>query len=172
MLLIANIVVNITAQVISRYLFGTPLIWVEEVATYSFIWATFIGASVGMKYDRHVKIETFVRRLPPRGAAAMRLVVALLILAFIVWLLPKAWVNMALEMQRRSIALPIPVPVGWFFSVPLMVGLASMGFTLLYRITADLTVLAGAPPQPPITGDINEVEEDLEAERVLAGEAR
>ena len=169
-LLIANIVLNITAQVISRYAYGLPLVWVEEVATYSFIWATFIGASLGLKYDRHVKIETFVGRLPPRAAAVFKALVMALILALLVGMMPRAWVNMTLEMRRMTIALPVMVPMGWFFSVPLLVGMASMALTALYRLLVELTVAAGGPPPPPIGGYAAEVEEDVEVERVLAGE--
>lgn len=169
-LLVANIVANITAQVVSRYVLGHPLVWVEEVATYSFIWATFIGAALGLKYDRHVRIETFVTRLPPRGAAAMRAVVFALILALIVWMLPKAWSNMMLEMRRQTIALPVRVPMGWFFSAPLIYGAASMAFTAAYRLLAEIRVMAGGSPLPPIGGAPPEQDEDREAERVLAGE--
>jgi TRAP-type C4-dicarboxylate transport system permease small subunit len=168
-LLIANIVVNITAQVISRYLFNQPLVWVEEIATYSFIWATFLGASLGLKHDRHIRIETFVGRLPPRGAALMRaLVMALIILLFLVVIGP-VLTNLSLEMRRTSIALPLPVPMGWFFSMPLLVGVLSMLVTAFYRLLAELWMAASGQPPLPILADIVD-EEDLEAERALAGE--
>ena len=43
--LIAVIVVAITLQVFTRYALGRPIAWVEESATYAFIWMTFVGAS-------------------------------------------------------------------------------------------------------------------------------
>ena len=46
--LLALMVVTITLQVITRYLFGQPLVWVEELATYSFIWSVFLGAALGL----------------------------------------------------------------------------------------------------------------------------
>jgi TRAP-type transport system small permease protein len=69
-LLIGNIILNIAAQVFSRYVLNRPLVWVEELATYSFIWATFIGASLGLKRLRHVRIETYVARLGRNGQAS------------------------------------------------------------------------------------------------------
>lgn len=170
-LLVTTIVATISAQVVSRYFFNLPITWVEEVATYSFIWGTFVGAAVALKYDRHVKIETFIRRLPARGEAFMRLVVFALILVFIVWLLPKAWANMTLEMRRTTIALPVRIPMGWFFSVPLIYGMVSMAFTAAYRILAELAVMLGGPPTRPIDGNLVEAEEDIEVERVLTGES-
>lgn len=35
--LLSTIVVSITIQVITRYLFGQPLVWVEELAGYCFL---------------------------------------------------------------------------------------------------------------------------------------
>ena len=63
--MMATMVVCIFAQVVSRYLFGQPLVWVEELSTYAFIWGAFVGASAGLKQGRHLKIESFVGRLPP-----------------------------------------------------------------------------------------------------------
>ena len=38
-----------------------PITWVEESATYAFIWMSFVGASLGLKYGRHILIATFGR---------------------------------------------------------------------------------------------------------------
>src|SRR5918995_2224489 len=67
--LIALMVVTITVQVVTRYAFGQPLVWVEELATYSFIWSVFLGAALGLKEMRHIRIETFLDRIGARSAA-------------------------------------------------------------------------------------------------------
>ena len=55
--LLFGIVASIGAQVVSRYFFNNPLIWVEEAVVYGFIWLVFLGASVGLKTQRHIRIE-------------------------------------------------------------------------------------------------------------------
>ena len=70
--LLIGIVLAITTQVFTRYALNRPIIWVEEFSVYAFIWGTFLGASLGLKYGRHVKIETYVSHLPARGQAAAR----------------------------------------------------------------------------------------------------
>ena len=89
--LIGLMVGAITTQVFTRYLFNRPIIWVEEVATYSFIWGVFVGASLGLKYGRHIKIETFVGHLPPRAQAASRILVNLIVIAILWLLLRRGW---------------------------------------------------------------------------------
>ena len=85
--LILFIVAAITVQVFSRYLLGRPIAWVEESATYAFIWMVFVGAGVGLKEGRHILVATFGSRLPPRLAAALRTVVWLLVMTTLVVLI-------------------------------------------------------------------------------------
>jgi TRAP-type C4-dicarboxylate transport system permease small subunit len=136
--LIAMIVVTITVQVVTRYAFNQPIAWVEELATYSFIWGTFIGASLGLKQDRHIKIETFVGRLAPERAAAVRLCIWVLVAILMVELIRHGFVVMKMEGRSYSIALPVAIPRMWFYSVPLVFGAASMLLTLGYLMLAEL----------------------------------
>lgn len=149
-LLLGNVVVNIGAQVVSRYLFNYPLVWVEELATYSFIWGTFVGASVGLKYGRHVRIETFVGRLPRRSRAALQGLVYVGMLVLLVILLPEAWTVMGIEGRSRSVSLPWPVPRSWFYSIPMFVGCASMALTCLYLALCQGWAALGGGDMPPI----------------------
>ena len=40
-----------------RYLFGKPLIWMEEFQGLLFLWITFLGAGAAFRYGSHVKID-------------------------------------------------------------------------------------------------------------------
>lgn len=137
-LLITTIVGNIGAQVFSRYVLGQPLVWVEELAVYAFIWGTFIGASLGLKELRHIKIATFVGSLPPRPQGLLRALAYLIMLALMLVLMVQASKVMGIEGRSRSISLPVAVPRSWFYSVPLFVGCASMLLTCGYFILAEL----------------------------------
>lgn len=141
--LIALIVVTITVQVITRYLFNYPIIWVEELATYAFIWGTFVGASLGLKQGRHIKIETFVLFLPPQRAALVRFVGFFFIALLMVVLIKHGWTVMAMEGRSYSIALPVPIARKWFYSVPLVVGAASMLLTTVYLMLIEARIMRG-----------------------------
>lgn len=144
--LIAAIVLTITFQVFTRYVLNRPIIWVEELAVYSFIWGALIGASLGMKHGRHVKIETFVGHLPARAQMASRVLVNLIILAVIWLLVREVGKVIAIESRSTSVSLPWPVPRAWFYSIPMMVSLVSMAATAIYYILADLAGFAGRQP--------------------------
>jgi TRAP-type C4-dicarboxylate transport system permease small subunit len=169
-LLLVNIVLNILAQVISRYFFGKPLVWVEEIATYSFIWATFLGAALALKYDRHVKIDTFVARLPERPGAVARAVVFLVIMALLATILPSLVSAIEVEMRRSSIALPVQIPSGWFFSVPLAVGVVSMLLTAVFKVVVELRFALGGEPPPLIMRPLPDDHDDDAVEQAMLGD--
>jgi len=141
--LVALIVVTISVQVVTRYAFNQPIVWVEELATYSFIWGTFIGASLGLKLHRHIRIETFVGRIDPRNAVIVRLVAHLFVALLMVVLIRNGFRVMAMEGRSYSIALPVAIPRMWFYSVPLVVGASSMLLTTVYFILREISALAG-----------------------------
>ena len=149
--IVVNIVVNIGAQVFSRYLLDQPLVWVEELAVYSFIWGTFIGASLGLKELRHIRIASFVSALAPRAQHLMRALAWLIVLVLMGVLIVQAHEVMGIEGRSKSISLPVAVPRSWFYSIPLLVGCASMGLTCIYLILAEL---AAARTGRPVDADI------------------
>jgi TRAP-type transport system small permease protein len=149
--LIALIVVSITVQVFSRYALGRPIAWVEETATYAFIWMAFVGASLGLKQGRHIVIHTFGTRLPPRGAAALRTLVWALILVTLVVLVVQGQKVIGIEGRSKTISLPIELPRSWFYSMPLTLAAVSMALTALYGLLLELPLLAGRRTAHPET---------------------
>jgi TRAP-type C4-dicarboxylate transport system permease small subunit len=141
--LIVLIVVAITVQVFTRYALGRPIAWVEESATYAFIWMVFVGASLGLKQGRHILIATFGAHLPPRVAAAMRLLVWLLVLTLLVVLIVQGIKVMGVEGRSKTISLPIELPRSWFYSLPLTLSAASMTLTTIYLCLRELPIVAG-----------------------------
>jgi TRAP-type C4-dicarboxylate transport system permease small subunit len=148
-LCLATMVVCIFAQVVSRYGFGRPIAWVEELATYCFIWGTFVGASIGLRQGAHLKVETFLGRLPARARGVVqgltRLAIALFCLLLVVNGLKAMWI---FEWRQRTIALPVELPRYLFFSGPLILASASMLLTILHDLAVGLSARAAADRPP------------------------
>jgi TRAP-type transport system small permease protein len=145
MALIVLIVVAISVQVFTRYALGRPIAWVEESATYAFIWMVFVGASVGLRKGRHILIATFGSHLPPRVAAGMRMLVWVLVLVMLVTMIEQGMKVMGIEGRSRTISLPIELPRSWFYSLPLTLSAASMTLTAIYLFLEELRALARRP---------------------------
>jgi len=144
--LVALIVVTITVQVITRYVWGWPIVWVEELATYAFLWAVFLGASIGLKEIRHIRIETFVSRLPARARAIGLSLIYVVVGATCLLVGVYSIDIMSIESRSQTMSLPFNVGRHWFYSVPLAVGLFSMVGTAAYFILAYATLaLTGRP---------------------------
>jgi TRAP-type C4-dicarboxylate transport system permease small subunit len=145
--MLALMVGCIFAQVVSRYLFGLPLVWVEELSTYAFIWGVFVGASLGLKQGRHIRILSFVDRLSGRSRRVFHALTDVAILVLCLLLAANGFRAMAVfEWSQRTIALPIELPRYLFYSTPLILGTVSMALTAAHDL---LEILARAGPTGP-----------------------
>ena len=52
--------------VISRYVFGKPIVWSDEVVSISFVWLTMLGSAIAVYRNEHLRLNLFVEMLPPR----------------------------------------------------------------------------------------------------------
>ncbi|WP_459615355.1 TRAP transporter small permease [Bordetella sp. 2513F-2] len=160
MALLAAIVLAIAAQVFSRYILGRPLVWVEELATYCFIWTAFLGASIGMKQWRHVKVEMLSLKGGRQTRSALKLLACVAMAIALGMLAWQATGVMRIESASRSISLPLDVSRMWFYSVPLFVASLSMLATLLYVVLAELHACVTGLEAQPVEADSSGLRED------------
>ncbi len=107
-------------QVVLRYVFNNPLSWSEEVARWSFVWMTFVGAALGVKRNSHVRIDNLELALPPAGKKLLGLVRSFVMSLVSVALLFSGWalvqdsilVSTALQWSLKLFFLSIPVGAG------------------------------------------------------------
>ncbi|WP_236660312.1 TRAP transporter small permease [Isachenkonia alkalipeptolytica] len=70
----------VISRVIMRYFFNTGFYWAEEVATYSFVWSVFIGASACYKHNMHIGIDLLTKVAPMKVKKYVRSFVNLMML--------------------------------------------------------------------------------------------
>ena len=78
-------------QIIMRYVFNNSSFWSEEMARYIFMWQIWMGASIGFKDDKHIKIEFFTNMLSGKVKIFFSMVSNLLMFAFCIFLVVKGW---------------------------------------------------------------------------------
>ena len=79
---VAVLVFPVSLQIFSRYTALIPsYIWTEEMARFLFVWMIMIGAMVGIREGTHFEVDVWPK-LSPRGAAALRIVSGIAVLAF------------------------------------------------------------------------------------------
>lgn len=77
----------IVLQISARYL-HVPLLWTEEVANYSFIWAVFMGSAAMVYHRAHFSFNFFRDRFTGRRAALYNIMLSVLVLCFTI---PMTW---------------------------------------------------------------------------------
>jgi TRAP-type C4-dicarboxylate transport system permease small subunit len=140
------IVICIFCQVVSRYAFGKPLVWVEEFSTYCFIWAVYLGAAYALIKGRHIRVTTLVDTFPAPVQRILALFTYGCLIFFLSVLIKNGLKQVAMEGPQRTIALPVKLPRKYFFSIPFVISCISMMITSLYVLLRDLYELLQHQP--------------------------
>jgi TRAP-type C4-dicarboxylate transport system permease small subunit len=88
-LLFVAITAAITAEVLLRYGFNRPIVWVVELSEYALLWITFLGAAWVLRHGGHVRVDILLQYLSPRAlrvcgliSSAMGALTTLVLFAF------------------------------------------------------------------------------------------
>lgn len=66
-LMLGVMVVMVFGNVVLRYGFNSGLDFSEELSRFLFIWITFLGATIAMRENAHLGLDTLIRLLPRAG---------------------------------------------------------------------------------------------------------
>lgn len=116
----------IFVDVFFRTVVGIPILWMQEVSMFSFMWLTFMGAAVAVRRNSHYRIDLITGMLKsPKAEAALQWTVLLLSLVFAAIL---AYQGMGFaEMGLKRVSRPSGIPLIIAFSA-----LPLCGFSMCY----------------------------------------
>jgi len=120
-LLVAVLSVLGIYQVIGRALGHAPA-WTEESIRFLFVWASCVGAAVGIKEHIHIGIDVLVNLIPKLGRKIVAIAVQLILCCFDVFLLRAGILIMQKTANQPSPALRIPMSFV-YMAVPVLGGL-------------------------------------------------
>jgi len=139
--LLGVMIVPVTLQIVSRYTGLIPrYIWTEEAARFCFIWVIMLGAIIAVREGTHFEVDVLPAPRSPRGEAALRLVVALLMLVFALVFVWYGWGYAAFGATQTSELTGINML--FIYATYLMAGLSWVAF-LGERIVAAIAVFRG-----------------------------
>lgn len=163
--LLALMVIVTFAQVVMRYIFGTGLLWGQEVTLYAFAWLVVFGLSYGIRTRAHLGIDIVVKMLATPKRRAIGLVAIAACVAYAALMAYGAYVYVETLHSVGIEAEDIPLE-RWILSAIMPIGFALLGFRLLYEAVRilrgdahefeladeakDVLIEAGAvPPEAP-----------------------
>lgn len=78
-LILVFITVSVCIEVVLRYFFHRPQVWVIELSEYGLLYITFLAAAWVLRADGHIKVDLVVERLGETARAFLSIVHFLLI---------------------------------------------------------------------------------------------
>lgn len=120
-LLVAAISILGMYQVVGRLLGHVPA-WVEEMIRFLFVWASCVGAAIGVKEHIHIGIDVLTNLLPKLGQRIVAIIVQMILCGFDVFLI-KFGVNLVNQTMKQPSA-GLQIPMGYvYWAIPVLGGL-------------------------------------------------
>ncbi|MBS0434443.1 MAG: TRAP transporter large permease subunit [Proteobacteria bacterium] len=117
--------------VVARYVFHSPLVWSDELASILFLWLSMLGAVVALRRGEHMRMTALVNGRSPQTRALLETFAIAASVAFLALVLAPAFDYAA---EERFIVTPaLEISNGWrAAAIPL--GMALMLVTALLRL--------------------------------------
>ena len=81
----------LSAGVVARYLFHSPITWGDELASILFLWLAMLGSVIALRRGAHMRMTSLIGKASEKRRGRLDLVAAVLILVFSVVLLHAGW---------------------------------------------------------------------------------
>lgn len=120
-LLMAGLVLAVTWQVLSRYLFSMPSVWTEELARFLLVWIGLLGGSYAYHERLHLAVDFLPQRLSALWARRVRVLNHTIVLLFsIVVMVFGGGRLVAITWQLNQLSPALGIPMAFvYLSVPL-----------------------------------------------------
>ena len=153
-IVLSAILLIITAGIISRYFFNSPISWTEELTTFLMVYLCYISAGLTTVQKKHIVADFFISKAPEKVQKIVSIISRLLMILFfvvvcisIIKLLPTlTWRSGVLEIHRR------------FYYYPVLV----MSIFMIYAVVVD--ILNEIFPGYDIMAELNKKHDEAEKE--------
>jgi len=111
-LLMTAIVIDVSWQVITRFLLSTPSSYTEELARFLLVWIGLLGASYAYRTRAHLGLDLLTNQLPPKSKALVELIAVFCSATFAVLVMVYGGSQLVLltfELKQTSASLGIPI---------------------------------------------------------------
>lgn len=119
--LMAVLVVDVTWQVVSRYLLGEASSFSEEIARYLLIWIGLLGSSYAYRKKMHLAFDLVTNKVTGRIKFWMELVIHACIIFFsVVVLIIGGWYLVQLTWELNQLSASLQISLSYvYFALPL-----------------------------------------------------
>lgn len=101
--LLGAIIAGVLTRMIKR-----PLIWTDELAQYLLVWLGFLGWIIAARRQSHIRIVTFIDRLPRAGRVAFEIIAQTGIIALAAIMIWQAVPLISRNIDVEAVTVPFP----------------------------------------------------------------
>lgn len=136
-----------TADVVARYVFNSPTMWADEMASYLLIAIVFLGLANNLRTNGHIRIDVITNLLSPRARLLLEVFAYAVGVGFAIVLIAGTWTRFDNFWTRDTLSdSPLMTPL-WIAMVPVLAGAVVFGLTMLWGLMVTLHGLVpGAGP--------------------------
>lgn len=130
--LFAFLVLLVTWQVITRFVFNDPSVFSEELAKYCFVWLVLFGSAYVFGENGHMSIEFIKDKFPAKLKMSVEVFIELVIIAFAAAVLVKGGYTVTV-LAWTQLSASLQIPVGYLYAAMPISGVCII-FYCLYNI--------------------------------------
>lgn len=141
-ILLGIMVLNVTWQVVSRYVFQAPSSFTDELSRYMLIWLGMLGAAYVAGKNEHLAIDILPQKLTGKGKMRVLIFIHIVIVAFVIPVMILGGGNLVyitFVLEQKSATLQ--VPLAYVYAIIPLSGI----LILYYQISNIQYLLANKP---------------------------
>jgi len=141
-IILGIMVLNVTWQVVSRYVFQSPSSFTDELSRYMLIWLGMLGAAYVAGKDEHLAIDILPQKLTGRAKLRLQVFIHLVVIAFVLPVMVLGGGNLVyitLVLEQKSATLQ--VPLAYIYSI-----IPLSGLLILYYQLSNIKLLLSRKP--------------------------
>lgn len=135
--LMGAIVIDVTWQVLTRFILKSPSSFTEELAGFLLIWIGLLGASHALYTKSHLGIDILTYKLQGKRKQVVDVVVYSLVLLFALFVMVVGGMKLVdLTLTLNQISPAMGIPMGYVYTVLPLSGLLMMLYSIGFIIQA------------------------------------
>jgi TRAP-type C4-dicarboxylate transport system permease small subunit len=144
---VVTMMVLTTADVVARYVFNSPTMWADEMASYLLVAIVFLGLAQNLRSDGHIRIDVVTNYVPPGARRVLEVFAFAIAILFSVILIAGTWTRFHNFWTRNTLSdSPLMTPM-WIAMVPVVIGAAVLGIASVWGFVTSLhTLVSGSEP--------------------------
>jgi len=129
----ALLVLDVLFQVFSRYILGTSFTWTEELARFSLIWMTVIGAAYLNAKKEHLSMDFLYDKLSEANKRKASLLIEFFVFLFALIVMVIGGLNLVYTtLHLEQLSGTLRIPLGYVYAVMPFSGLLIMCFSVYH----------------------------------------